>query len=351
MTPTDQSQLEYYEEIVKRMPVRVLKNHGMVESDGKEVRLPICGIYRGRPKNTQPEMKGDAMKRQKRMSLDILELASALRADSSIDWSGIVRSADWMMPLDQMSEGLDWVAAEKDLRARLPAELVESWMLAAVIARAERETGKPFGACTSQDMEIALNAMPGVYSPNLLSALWRRKLVDAQFLRRVLLSTWKFTDLPSHPVSTRVWRAMFRCAGFLSDGAERPKRPVTVYRGCTPRGRGGLAWTSDRGLADHFADYWFKSRQAKVRGNVYKARVKPKDVLAIIRGVKSLPDGSFESTEFGRPEAEYICDVRSATVVLVETPRQREARDLRREKAEAALQERRLVRNHPPSND
>ena len=37
----DQSQLEYYEdeEITKRMPVRVLKNHGVVESDGKEVRL------------------------------------------------------------------------------------------------------------------------------------------------------------------------------------------------------------------------------------------------------------------------------------------------------------------------
>jgi len=35
----DQSQLEYYEEITKRMPVRVLRAHGIVESDAKEVRL------------------------------------------------------------------------------------------------------------------------------------------------------------------------------------------------------------------------------------------------------------------------------------------------------------------------
>jgi len=42
----DEAQLEYYEEITKRMPGRVLQNHGLVERDGDAYRLtmPIEGL-------------------------------------------------------------------------------------------------------------------------------------------------------------------------------------------------------------------------------------------------------------------------------------------------------------------
>jgi ATP adenylyltransferase len=35
----DQAQLDYYEEITKRMPGRVLQNHGLVEREGDGYRL------------------------------------------------------------------------------------------------------------------------------------------------------------------------------------------------------------------------------------------------------------------------------------------------------------------------
>lgn len=182
-------------------------------------------------------------------------------------------------------------------------------------------------------MKAALDAMPGISTPNLLISLWRRKLADAQVLRRVLLEVWKFIEHPSH-WPRDIWRAMFRSAGFLSDGAPRPKPPVTVYRGCSPKGRLGLAWTKDRGTADWFGDYWVDNGQAEVRGNVYKARVKPSDTLAIVRGVKTSPDGSLKSTGLGRPEFEYICDIRSTRVILVETAKARIERLAQEERVE-----------------
>ena len=37
----DESQLEYYDQIVKAMPGRVLSNHGLVERDGNSYRLKL----------------------------------------------------------------------------------------------------------------------------------------------------------------------------------------------------------------------------------------------------------------------------------------------------------------------
>ena len=41
----DQAQLEYYEQITKRMPGRVLGNHGLVEREGEgyHLSLPLSG--------------------------------------------------------------------------------------------------------------------------------------------------------------------------------------------------------------------------------------------------------------------------------------------------------------------
>jgi len=88
---------------------------------------------------------------------DIIELANTLRADTSLNRPDIVRTADWIVAPDRASDGIEWLGAQKDLNARLPAELREDWMRAAVIAKAARGTGKPLGACTTQEMETLID--------------------------------------------------------------------------------------------------------------------------------------------------------------------------------------------------
>jgi hypothetical protein len=267
---------------------------------------------------------------------DVLYLAQKLRADSRIDWSSVVGS-DRIVPDHQSGQGMDVSEALKDLPKRVlpiqdslgldPKNLLGNWLMISLIASAERKTGKPLDALrTTEELVTALDAFKSS-GPDLLFSLWRKKRLDKQQLRLVLLDVWRYTDhtayWPAH-----WWRRLFRETGFLSDGPTPPKRPFTVYRGCTPEGRRGFSWTLREFRAEKFGNSWFEQGYSTLPGHVFKLRVRPRDVLAMISGHKSktLPDGS--TIRYGG-EDEVIVDARYLKPVLVETWQQRWRREVK----------------------
>lgn len=90
-----------------------------------------------------------------------------------------------------------------------------------------------------------------------------------------------------------VWRALFDAAGYRVDGApaERPDRPLVLWRGATPDLRGHWSWTPQYDAAHMYASSWYLQHEV---GLVWRAEVEPERLLA------RLTDG--------RRTTEYIVD-------------------------------------------
>jgi len=283
---------------------------------------------------------------------NLIDVSEMLRSDLATGWESIVvQSAEWMSP--SAMQGVHWLKAWRDLSALLPGHIRERLRLgdfmdasrglgtSVCIAAAERATGKPLNALrTPDEIKTALDASPGTCAPDLLISLWRKGRLKQEHLRKTLLNVWRYQD---HPAvwPTRTWHAMFRCAGFLSDGEPRPTRALIVYRGCTPEGRRGMSWATQRWMAEKFANYWVDHGYSTIRGHVYRARVAPSNVLAMIRGEKTLvpkivieADGKVRNSDermevFVKSEFEVIVGARSLRITLVETAKALCAREVR----------------------
>jgi len=289
---------------------------------------------------------------------NLLEVSEMLRSDPATDWESIVRGVDWIIPnvSGQIEEGIDFLEAWKDLSVRLPVHIRQQldfgisvnsagpgFIKAASIAAAERAASKTLNTLrTPAEIKIALNSLPGPWTPDLLVSLWRKGHLKQEHLRLTLLDVWRHLIHPS-AWSIRTWRAMFRRAGFLSDGQPKPKRPLVLYRGCTPNGRRGMSWTTEQFIAEKFADYWIDVEHCQdTPGHVYRTTVKPRDVLAMIRGsmrlvpkLEFLDDGkvihrkdTFEQVPI-KPEFEVLIDARACSIKLLETAKVRRARDFK----------------------
>ncbi len=239
-------------------------------------------------------------------SPNVLDVAHKLRADSRIDWANVVRREAWD-PSERVSAST-YVAL-----GLCPWNSVRNRGLLTVIAAAERRTGRPLDALqTVDDLKLALNAFKS-WAPDLLFSLWHKRRLECEQLRAVLLDVWRCVE---RPVAWRSWRSMFRRAGFLSDGAPRPRRPMTLYRGCMPGGHRGFSWTPYRWRAENFANHWFARGQAAVPGRIYEAEIEPCGILAFVSG-----------HDIGR-EDEVVVDVPvGLEPILMETARQRVARE------------------------
>lgn len=110
----------------------------------------------------------------------------------------------------------------------------------------------------------------------------------------IVAKAWAFGEPGSAScIGYDEWRKLFVGNGFtcLGQHAERPTEPVTVYRGCTPVHRFGMAWSTEVRVARRFATERMSGRQL---GNVYVARVEPDYLLAFI--------------EDGHEEYEWVVD-------------------------------------------
>jgi hypothetical protein len=205
---------------------------------------------------------------------DPLDVAYKLRADPRIEWPSVVRREAWD-PAERVS------ASTYDALGLCPWDSVRNRGLLTVIAAAERRTGQPLDNLrTPEDVKIALGAFKS-WAPDLLFSLWHKRRLECEHLRAALLDVWRSGG---RPIAWPSWRSMFRAAGFLSDGAPRPRRPMTLYRGCMPGGHLGFSWIPYRWRAENFANHRFVRGLAAAPGRIYKARIMPLDILAIISG-------------------------------------------------------------------
>ena len=115
--------------------------------------------------------------------------------------------------------------------------------------------------------------------PAQLYELVMESLVDLKEAPGVVADAWSSTEYPERCLSTDKWVDLFGRAGYTHDFKPdwRPTEPVTVYRGCTPEGREGMAWTSDLEVARRFA-----RKAGRPRGHVYTFDAPPDALLAYI---------------------------------------------------------------------
>ena len=97
----------------------------------------------------------------------------------------------------------------------------------------------------------------------------------------LVLDAWSHPEWPEAVLGTSRWVALFRSVGFPS----RPPRPpptdgLLVFRGASWERRHGMAWTTDRVVAQRFADRWTAS--GAVAGTVFTMWSPPAAILAMI---------------------------------------------------------------------
>jgi len=104
---------------------------------------------------------------------------------------------------------------------------------------------------------------------------------------------WSMAEFPCSLLEPDVWVELFEEAGYTTDGqpTQRPRKAVTVYRGCHPERRDGMSWTTDIDRAQWFADRDLGSGA----GVVFEAEISPGFLLAYIH-------------KSHRGEAEYVVD-------------------------------------------
>lgn len=97
----------------------------------------------------------------------------------------------------------------------------------------------------------------------------------------LVLDAWSHPEWPEAVLGTTRWVALFRSVGFAS----RPPRPaptdgLQVFRGASWGRRRGMAWTTDRAVAQRFADRW--SASGTSAGTVFAWWAPSRAVLAMI---------------------------------------------------------------------
>lgn len=97
----------------------------------------------------------------------------------------------------------------------------------------------------------------------------------------LVCSAWTICEYPESNLDGGIaaWELVFGTVGYVSDptGLERPESPLRLYRGATEEKKRGMAWTSDRAIADLFAR---RSTYGDLVGKVWEAEIQPDEVWA-----------------------------------------------------------------------
>ncbi|MFE4651552.1 hypothetical protein [Streptomyces sp. NPDC056707] len=133
---------------------------------------------------------------------------------------------------------------------------------------------------------------------------WLAGSIDTATVRALAGPVWSWSEEPESGLSHTEWRTLFDTAGYTIDGepSRRPRKPITLWRGCRPRWRTCWSWTADKSSADWFACE--EARMEKRDGLVYQVTAPPQALLA-------------RNTHRG--ESEYILD--PTGLVVTEVPR------------------------------
>jgi hypothetical protein len=125
-------------------------------------------------------------------------------------------------------------------------------------------------------------------------ALWdalQAAKVPVGDLPEMIANTWTWDDSPTSDLSEASWLEIFRAAGFFTypplvvpqaDGSraplQRPRAPVTIYRGSTADRKCRMSWTSETAMADQLG----ARHKPYGAASLYKATVAPGAILAYL---------------------------------------------------------------------
>lgn len=117
--------------------------------------------------------------------------------------------------------------------------------------------------------------------PEVLMINWHDLAHDE--LAYAIDEAWHMAEYPERMETTKDWKLLMHQVGYIVDGApaERPEKPVRLWRGATPEGRAGMAWSSDRATAE-----WFRDRLISfgLDGRLWTAEPTPRRLLAASNG-------------------------------------------------------------------
>lgn len=159
-----------------------------------------------------------------------------------------------------------------------------------------------------------LLAPPGLgwerFAPTLLWELAHDGL-NPDVIGALTLPVFDWSEEPMRHLNLAQWRELFKISGYrelddtrvrsgvLATPANRPPKPLRLYRGATPQGKRGMSWTTAQEVAEIFAEAaeTLTSRQA----GIYTATVDPRRLL-----------GRRVGMEFGSDE--YVVDTRGLQI-------------------------------------
>ena len=166
--------------------------------------------------------------------------------------------------------------------------------------RAARDAGK---ILSLDEFETMLSLAGRNAGPWLLYDARCFNVISDATITAVTSDVWSGAEYPQDWLRQVDWLDLFTVAGFTIDGrpADRLLQPVTLWRGCIPRLRRRMSWTSDRELARKFASAGFRGRP---QGALYQTTA-PQEALLCINHVS-------------RQESEYVINTRG--LIIREVP-------------------------------
>lgn len=150
------------------------------------------------------------------------------------------------------------------------------------------EAGEP----TPDELFEACCRVGRVPAVGLLRDLFYEGLLTPETAAANVGNIWSDSEYPDRNITHDVWRRLFALAGYTVDGkpAERPTKPLTLWRGSVTERRADWSWTDNREVAENYAD---PTHYRRPEGVVWQATVEPWRLLA-------------RNTE--RNEHEYVVD-------------------------------------------
>jgi hypothetical protein len=115
------------------------------------------------------------------------------------------------------------------------------------------------------------------YRMSMITQWWEEGYFNKNTLNQLLTEWWTDTEIPSQFGYTNLLR-LFKAAGFVTDGPEKPTERIWLYRGCKKKHKRGISWTRDINKAKFF------SQRLNFNGQIWSIYAEPEIVMACFDG-------------------------------------------------------------------
>lgn len=151
---------------------------------------------------------------------------------------------------------------------------------------------------TTDELDYLIGREGRNAGPSLLSDAYGEAKITAETVTALIGGIWSGAEYPDRQLDHDTWRWLFNVAGFTVDGAPapRPTEPIRLWRGTVPARRTDWSWTTDRSIAEGYANGTAARRPT---GRLYVLLAPPEALLA---------------ANNGRDEAEYVIDTRGLAI-------------------------------------